>query len=119
MSANPALMAVAEALVPLEFRGLRGIAAEDVLHDAARFTASLLQAADSRVTVPLQAVVLALNTASGARYGRAFAAADPNQQDALWRLLRDRPGFAQLRRVVRTAALMRLSEWEGFVHGKP
>ncbi|HNE87727.1 MAG: hypothetical protein U0R27_12965 [Candidatus Nanopelagicales bacterium] len=115
---NRAVLRVAHALVPLEFRGIQGLNDQDVLADAGEFTTRLLQNADYRVVAPLRGVVLALDAAAIARYRRPFMSLPVQQQDALWRSLRERPGFAQLRQVVRTSALMRISEWEGFLDGQ-
>lgn len=101
----------------MEFRGLQGLTDESVLADAGEFTVRLLNGADNRVLAPLRAVVAALDAAAVARYRSPFTSLSGKQQDTLWRSLRARPGFAQWRQVVRTSALMRLSEWEGFVDG--
>lgn len=106
---------VVRSIVPLEFEGLRHLDDVEILLDSADFSNELLSRADARVLVPLLWVVRGLDLAARARFGQSFTSLPEAQRADLWYKLRDLPGFAQLKQVIRTSALMRISEWEGFV----
>ena len=106
--------AVAASLVPIEFLGLQGLEDMNVLQDATRFTERLVAGGDPGVVAPLRLVAVALDGLARARHRRRWLELEESSRRALWLHVRDLPGFAQLRQVVRTSALVRIAEWEGF-----
>jgi hypothetical protein len=97
-------------LVEVELRPLMDLADERAVRDAGRYAATSLELGGPHIQVALKLAVLGLDTLTVLRLGSPFSKARREPATAWWNTLRGYPGFAQLRQLVRTPAMLLFSE---------
>jgi hypothetical protein len=97
-------------LVEIELLPLADLADTPVGADAGRYAARSLALAGPHIRLALTLAVLGLDVLTVLRHGRPFTKVRTDKAAAWWTLLSGYPGFAHLRQLVRTPAMLRFSE---------